>query len=127
MVKKSKEVEVLLEDLDEENITSLLTKWNEVVTIRKKLTDLEEMLKLQITSYLKERNWKKFLDDKTKISVEISTQKRTTINQSELKSVLSETQLAKVTRVTSFEKVMIVTPESRERMKAYVRPNKKIS
>lgn len=127
MSKIPEEVEVLIEDLDEEDITSLLTKWNEVVIIRKQLSDLEEMLKLKVKTYLKERNWERYIDKSTKISVSISTQKRTIISQTELKSILSEDQLAKVTKITTFEKLSIVTPETRERLKSYVKPNKKIS
>ena len=127
MEKVPKEVEVLIADLDEENITSILTKWDEVVIIRKKLDELEEMLKIKIKTYLKERNWERYLDKDTNIGVNISTQKRETINKDELKTILTSEQLLRVTRITTYEKLTIITPEMRKRLKAYVKPKKKIT
>lgn len=117
---KEKRCEVLLEGLDENNITSILNKWNEVVTVRKELDELEDMLKTKIKVFLKERKWNKYNDKDTKISISLITQKRETPDMLQIKSILNESQLAQVIRITTFEKLLIVTPESRKRLKHYV-------
>jgi len=120
-MKVPEEVEILLDDLDEENISSILKKWDEIVSVRKKINDLEEMLKTKIRTYLKERKWDRYMDDDTKISVTISTQKRDSIDSKQLKVMLTDAQLSQVMRTTTFEKLSIMTPESRERIKKFVK------
>ena len=118
-------VEVLLEGLDEKSITSILTKWKEISDVRKQLDILEDMLKTKIKTFLKERSWEKYNDSATDISVTLSTQKRQTIDKTQLKMILTEGQLAQIMRTTSFQKLNIVTPETRERLKKFVRPQLK--
>lgn len=121
------EIEILLEDLDEDDITSLLKKWNEIVTISKKLSELEDMLRTRIKTYLKERNWDRYMDKETKIGVTISSHKRVTIDKTQLKKLLTPEQITKISKTSTVEKLLIVNKETRERMKKYVKPNKKIS
>jgi len=115
------DVEVMLEGLDENNITSILTKWNEVHIVKKKLDELEDMLKDKIKAYLKERQWKKYQDSVTKISVSISTQQRANIDKELLKEMLNETQYAQVTSINTFEKISIITPEHRKKISQFVK------
>ena len=110
------EIQVLLEDLDEENITSILNKWKEIVEVRKQLNEFEEILKIKIRTYLKERSWEKYLDKETNISVSITTQKRETIDKEHLKQLVSDQQYATVLKVTTFEKLTIMTPEMRKKL-----------
>jgi len=121
MPKKFEDIEVLLEGLDENNITSILTKWQEIVEIRKKLNEFEDMLKDKVKIFLKEKNWDRYVDDDTNISVTISKQKREVIDKKQLQIMLTESQLAQVTRTTTFEKMNIITPEMRKRLKKYVK------
>jgi len=121
---KENTCEVLLADLDENNITSVLTKWKEVTEVRKNLDEIEEMLKTKIKVYLKERKWERYMDDDTQISVSITTQKRETPDVKQLKIMLSESQLAQIMRTTTYEKVSIITPETRKRLKNYVNRKK---
>ena len=114
-------VEVLLEDLDESDISSILTKWKEIVEIRKQLDDFEDMLRNKVKAYLKEREWEKYTDEETKISVHLSTQKRETIDKEQLKLLISEAQYATILKTTTFEKLSIVTPEMRKKMKKIVK------
>jgi len=126
MVKKEKDdsCQVLLEDLDENSITSILTKWKEVTTIRKNLVEIEEMLKTKVKVFMKERKWERYMDDDTNISVSVSTMKRETPDIKQLRVILSESQLAQIMRTTTYEKVSIITPEARARLKNYVNRKK---
>ena len=115
------DVEVLLEGLNEGDINSILKKYNEVNLVRKKLEQLEDMLKLKIKIHLKERKWERYLDPESKISVSIAKQSRETINKERVKELLNEAQYAQVLRVSTFEKVSIVDKETRARLRNYVK------
>ena len=115
------DVKVILEGLDEGDINSLLKKYNEVNLVRKKLEQLEDMLKLKVKIHLKERKWDRYLDPETKISVSIDKQSRETINKERVKELLNEAQYAQVLRVSTFEKVSIVDKETRARLRNYVK------
>jgi hypothetical protein len=116
-----KDVEIILEGLDENNITSILDKYVEICNIRKKLDALEEMLKSKVKIFLKEKNWTRYLDSTNKISVSLLVQKREDFNRQQLKFILSESQYAQVLKITTFEKLLITTPEDRKRLTEYVR------
>lgn len=114
----------LIEKMDENNISSILETWNELRKKRMELVNYEEMLKVKIKTYLKERQWDKFIDDKTKISISITTQKRETIDKNQVKIFLNDSQYAQVLRISTFEKMSIITPKDRERLKNYVKSKK---
>jgi hypothetical protein len=122
---KVPEVEILLQDVDENNITDILKKYEEITKIKKGLEEYIDYLKNLIKVYMKERGWKKHLDKESKISVSISTIKKEQLDKKELKYILSEAQLAQVTKITTYEKMQIVTEEMRKRLKKYVKQNKK--
>ena len=124
-IKKIEDVEVLLEGLDSENITSILNKCNEIMTVRKKLEQLEDMLKMKVKAYLKERRWDKYTDSDSKISVSLTTMKREDFDKSQLKLMLTDSQYAQVIKTTTFEKLVIMTLENRQRLKNYVVTKKK--
>lgn len=113
-------VEILIEDLDEDSITSILEKWNDVVNVRRKLDEVEEMLKNKVRAYLKERQWDRYVDEETKISVSITRQSRETLDKERVKSMLSDSQYAQVIKVSTFEKLSIIDKETRARLKKYV-------
>jgi len=123
-IKGQEDVDVLLEGLDESNITSILNKYDEIVKVRKKLETLEDMLKTKIKIYLKERQWDRYLDKETKISVSITPQSRETINKEKVKEMLTEMQYAQVVRVSTFEKLSIINEEARARLRKYVKKDK---
>lgn len=124
-VKHIEDVEVILEGLDPNSINSILSKCREIMEVRRKLDQLEEMLKMKVKAYLKERQWDRYVDKESKISVSLLTQKREDFDKTQLKLMLSEPQYAQVIRTTTFEKLIIITPESRKRMKNYVVETKK--
>lgn len=120
------EVEILIDGLDRTSITSLLTKWNEVVNVRKKIEELEEDLRNTIKAYLKERNWDKYKDKETNIQITLFIEKREYIDKKHLKDMLSDAQYAQISRISSFEKMQIITPEMRKRLSKIVRKKKGI-
>ncbi len=120
------DVEVLLKGLDENNITSILTKYNEVNIINKKLDVIKESLRDKVKAYLKERQWKKYKDDKTKISVSILTQHNVKVDKELLQEMLNESQYAQITNITTFEKLMIITPEQRRKISQFVKRGKNV-
>lgn len=120
-IKHVEDIDVILEGLDENNISSILTKWNEISSIRKKLDQLEEMLKIKVKNYLKERHWTSFKDSNTKINVSLITQRNEIFDKAQLKLILNDAQYAQVIKTTTFEKLIFVTPESRANMKKFVK------
>lgn len=115
-----KDVEILIEGLDEKDIKSILSKWQEVNEVRKKVEQLEEMLKMKLKTYLKERSWDRYVEPDSNISISLSTQKREDFDKAQLRLMLTDSQYSQIIKTTTFEKLMIVTPESRERLKKYV-------
>lgn len=124
IIKHVEDIDVVLDGLDETNISSILTKWEEISSIRRKLDQLEEMLKTKVKNYLKERQWSSYKDTATKINVSLVTQRNEVFDKAQLKLMLSDAQYSQIIRTTVFEKLLIVTPETRERMKRFVKSNK---
>jgi len=107
-----------------DDIIPLLVLWKEWKDGDYFLQKQIERLKNKIKIYLKERKWDRYFDKKTNISVSIETIKKENILKDELKFFLSDAQLAQVTKISSFERLSIVTPEQRKRLKKYVRQKK---
>jgi len=120
-IKHVEDIDVVLEGLDETDISSILNKWKEISQVRKKLDQLEEMLKSKVKNYLKERRWTTYKDTNTKINVSLITQRNETFDKTQLKLMLNDAQYAQVIKTTTFEKLMIITPESRKAMKKYIK------
>jgi len=104
----------------EDDINKLLSLWDENTKVKKFAEQRDEKLKTKIKIYLKERKWSKYIDKDSKISVSISMQKRQVVDKDQLKIMLTESQLAQVLNTTSFEKMSIITSETRKRLKKYV-------
>lgn len=105
----------------EEDINKLLLLWKENSRTKKLAEQRDDKLKTKIKVYLKERKWDKYIDKDSKISVTISVQKRQKVDMDQLKIMLTESQLAQVLNTISFEKMNIMTPEARKRLKKYVK------
>jgi len=107
--------------IDKENgIDELLLLWNANNKIVKFAEQRDSKIKTKIKVYLKERKWNNYKDEKTKIGVSISIQKRKVVDMEQLKVMLTESQLAQVLNTTSFERMSIITPEARKRLRKYV-------
>lgn len=114
-------VEVLLEGLDENNISSILRKYGEVIQVLEQVKELEAELKEKAKIYLKERDWPNYKDPRSKISITIETVKKQTVDKTQLKIMLTDPQMAQVIQTRTFEKVTIVTPEIRKRLKKHAK------
>ena len=125
VMKNIEDVEVLLDGLDVNSITSILNKCREIMMLRKKLDELEDMLKTKVKVYLKEKGWDRYVDSTNKISVSIVIQKREDFDKAQLKLMLTDTQYSQVIKTTTFEKLLIVTPETKARLNQYVVQKKK--
>ena len=123
-MKNTTDVEVILEGLDPNNITSVLDKCREIMEIRKKLDELEDMLKAKIKVHLKEKGWDRYVDPINKISVSLVVQKREDFDKAQLKLMLTDAQYSQVIKTTTFEKLIVMTPETKERLKHYVSKKK---
>lgn len=115
------EAEEIIEKMDENEISSILETWDQIRIKRMELVNQEEMLKIKIKTHLKERQWDKFIDNKTKISISISMQKRETIDKKQVQLFLTDSQYAQVLKISTFEKMSIITPKDRDRLKNYVK------
>jgi hypothetical protein len=125
VIKGVEDIEVMLEGLDPDSVTSILSKCREIMEIRRKLEQLEDMLKMKLKAYLKERQWDRYLDPESKVSVSLVKQKREDFDKTQLKLMLTDSQYAQVIKTTTFEKLVIMTPETRKRLKDYVLEKKK--
>lgn len=114
-------IEVILEDLDETNITSILKKWNEINSIKKSIEELEEVLRNKVRIFLRERQWTRYMDVDTKISVNLDVQKRETVDIKQLKQIVSQQQYDSIVKITTFEKLSIITQEGRQKLKKFIK------
>jgi hypothetical protein len=104
-----------------EDINDLLKIWGESSAAMKKFVEMDEKIKARIKAYLKERKWERYTDDKSKISVTLSTTKRETFDNELVKKFLTPTELSQVIKVTTFEKMLILTPENRKNMMKFIK------
>jgi hypothetical protein len=112
--------------LDETNdIESLLILWKEITNGKKQMETLDERLRTKIKTYLKERKWERYIDEKTGTSVTISSFKQEVFDKQQLKLMLTESQLAQITRITTIERLSIITPETRARLSKIVQKSKR--
>jgi len=114
-------IQVLLEDLDETDMSSMLKTVNAITKVRKALNAEEDKIRDMVKTSMKERGWETYKDKETDISVSLSTQKRESIDKEHLKEILSEQQYAMVLKTTTFERLQIMTPEMRVNMKKMIR------
>jgi len=104
-----------------EGINDLLKIWNESSKAMKKFIEMDEKIKSKIKAYLKERKWDRYMDNKSKISVTLSVSKRTTYDEKLMKKFLSDTELSQITKITTFEKMLILTPENKKNIMRYIK------
>jgi len=110
-----------LEEEQNISISELLIKWNNVKVDKQKILIEEEKLKNKIKAFLKEKKWDKYFDKDTNISVTITESKRESIDKMQLKLLLSESDYNSVIKLTIYERLNILTKESRDRIKKMVR------
>ena len=104
-----------------EDIDKLLIIWKEIDEAKKLADKTDERIKVKIKTFLKERQWEDYKDKESKIHVKLGLYERKTLDKEEIKKLLTAAQMAQVTRITSYEKLNIITQENRERLKKIVR------
>jgi hypothetical protein len=119
-MEKNETVGVVLEGYDENNINSILSKLREIMNVTRDLSKLEDELKTKVKIYLKERKWDKYKDSTNNISVSFTKIKREEIDKDLLKSMIGEGQYAQVLKTKTFERMDIITPETKRGLKNYV-------
>lgn len=114
-------IEILLEGLDENNMTSMLKVLDEISKVRKSLNTEEDKIRDMLKTRMKEKKWDTYHDEETDMSISLTMQKRETIDKEQLKEMLTEQQYAMVLKTTTFERLQIITPEMRKQLKKMVR------
>jgi hypothetical protein len=116
---KKIDIEISLDDLDENNIGSILRTYNELIEITKAIEKKINMLTDKLKYALKERKWESFKDEISKISVSVSTKQQEKVNKKALKMLLNDEQYNQVVTKSSSERLLVITPADRERLKKY--------
>ena len=102
---------------DTEDVEDLLVIWKEEDMAVKLAAKRLDRIKNKIRAFLKERQWERYDDKDSKISVTLTNQKRESFDKKQLQMMLTDSQLAQVTRVSTSEVMRIITPEARKRIK----------
>lgn len=110
-----------LGNFDENNISEILSKWNEINKLRKQLDKDEEYMRVKIRVFMKERGWNKYNDKDSDINVSINQLKKESVDMKQLKVILTPVQYAQIITTTTYERMDIITPEIRERLKKFVK------
>jgi DNA-binding LytR/AlgR family response regulator len=110
---------IIIEDLDENDISSVLKKISDIQNIKKELNKLEEYLQIKIKIYLKERNWENYNDSKTNISIKLDKEEEVVIDKEKVKMLLSENQYNSVITVKYKEKIILLNSKSKEKLKKF--------
>lgn len=111
--------DILFADLDETDIGSIVRTYNDVNLLKKVIIAKLDMMKDKLKIAMKERKWESYMDEESRISVSLATQQRESVNKKALKMLLNDEQYNQVITKTSFEKLLVVNPQDRERLKQY--------
>ncbi len=114
------DIKLELEEIDEENIDDLLFQWAKINGLMNKVKKEKDRLKTKVAIYIKERNWDRYMSKFTDISVSITKYRKTIIDEEQLNDILTEAQLARIKREIIIERVSIITPKMRKKMKTYL-------
>ena len=110
-----------LENYDENDIDAIIETWYTINKMLKGLKTMDDKLRAKMKIYLKEREWDNYKNDANKINIKITTHEKETADLKQLKHMLDEGDYSRVVRITSYEKMNIITPEVRTRMVNYSR------
>jgi hypothetical protein len=118
------QVTELLKNWTKGNIQSSITKRLELDSFSKSVDDAKDIINNDIKVFLKERHLNKFVDDSTKISIDLSVVKREDIDKNKLRLFLTPTQYNSLVKISTYEKMSLTTPKDRERIKKFVKKGK---
>lgn len=118
--KSQQKHKALISDVDFNNISEVLRRYKELRDIEKLFENAKQELNVKIKTYLKERQWESYNDDKSNITVRFISINRINTNYEYLKKILSENQYHEAITTSSYERMDVITPEDRERLSKYV-------
>jgi len=107
--------------IDDSDVSSLLYLFREISNYKYSLGVLDQAIKDKIRVYMKERKWDRYKDPETKIGVSITKITRKHYDDKELERILNKAEMAQVIVMQVTERMDIITPESKKRMKKFVR------
>ena len=124
--KSADDIELDLGEIDETKIEEISNDYILVEKLIRILNERKETRRNQFKIFLKERRWDRYVDNKTNVSLTLSKLKRESFDKAQLEFILTPAQLAQVTRVTTYEKLTVVTPQRRKELSKIVRKQKKL-
>jgi len=108
-----------LEEIDYEDIDSILKKYEQVNQVFTTSQQVIENLRNKIKLILTERKWTTYKDNKSKVSATIVTEQKECVNKKVLQMLLNEEQYNQAITKKSLQKIQIITQHERERLKQY--------
>lgn len=124
--KKSGEIELDLGEIDETKTEEICNDYILMEKLLRKVKERQEKNRNLLKILLKENRWDRYVDDKTNVSVTLSKLKRESFDKVQLEFILTPAQLVQVTKVTTYEKLTIITPRRRKELSKIVRKEKKL-
>lgn len=115
------DIDVLFEDFNREDTVSVLRVYAQVSCLLNVIAEKKEFLESILMTDLKARMWDQLTDEENKITLSITKEIKEKINKKTLKILLNDEQYNQVINKESVEKLLLVTPKERERLKKYVR------
>jgi len=109
-------IEIVLADMNIDDLGSVIKTCSDLEHIRNAIDKQIKKLHRKVLTTMKERKWPTYFDDKTKISVTLSTDRHEYINKPALKLLLNDDQYKQIVTRKSVETVQIVTPKERAKM-----------
>jgi len=116
------EIDITIKDTD--SLPKLLVDWQNIQKVKKELLSNEDKVKTKIKIFLKEKKWDKYLEPNTNITINLIKGQTESFDKQKLRLILSDEQFNEVRKITTYEKLMILTPEDKERLKKIMRPSK---
>lgn len=110
--------------VDVRSLPNMLTHWETLSKYRKLIENIQDDINMKIRLHMKERGWKQYRDEVTKINVVVDTITRKDVDREKLQAYLSEAQLNSVMKTTTFEKMTITTQEMRDRVNKMLKDKK---
>ena len=124
--KKLKEIEIDLGVIDETNRTAICNDYIMTEILLRKIKERQERNRNLLKIILKENRWDRYVDDETQVSFTLSKLKRETFDKTQLEYILTPTQMVQVTKITTYEKLTVITPKRRKELNKIVRKEKKL-
>jgi hypothetical protein len=116
---------IVIDVKEDSTLSELLINWKNINIMKKELLANEEKIRNKIKIFLKEHQWKKHTDESTNITIELIQGQTETFDKAKLQMMLTDVQYQQVKKITTYEKLMIMTSDDKERMKKFLKPPRK--